>query len=87
MGTLWLASGSPLERPRREALLEAVRAALEGVPEGVQVAATCPNPQMLVVRGLAPLVEPLATVFQRAWAVLRTQAWGLPNTPPRIWRV
>ena len=87
MGTLWLACGTPLQRARREALLEAVRASLEEAPPGVQVAATCPNPQVLVVRGLAPLVEPLATVFQRAWATLRAQAWGLPGTPPRVWRV
>ena len=86
MGTLWLATGTPLTRERREQLLEAVRALL-GNGRGVQVGATCPNPRMLVVRAVTPLVEPLMALFQQVWATLRTQAWGLNNTPPRIWSV
>ena len=86
MGTLWLASGTPLTRERREHLLEVVRAVL-GDEHGVPVGATCPNPRMLVVRAVAPLVEPLMALFQRVWATLRTEAWGLRNTPPRIWSV
>lgn len=87
LGTLWLACGSPLTRERREHLLDAVRTALEGNPHGVQAGATCPNPQMLVLRALAPLVEPLMALFQRVWASLRAEAWGLPGVAPRIWRV
>lgn len=87
LGTLWFACGSALTRERREHLLEAVRALLDGDRQGVQAGATCPNPQMLVLRGVAPLVEPLMALFQRVWAVLRTEAWGLPAVPPRIWRV
>lgn len=85
-GTLWLASGTPITRERREHLLEAVRAVL-GAEHGVQLGATCPNPRMLVVRAVAPLVEPLMALFQQVWATLRTEAWGLRNTPPRIWKV
>lgn len=86
MGTLWLASGTPLTRERREHLLEAVREVL-GSEHAVPAGATCPNPRMLVVRAVAPLVEPLMAVFQRVWATLRTEAWDLRNTPPRIWKV
>ena len=86
MGTLWLACGTPITRERREHLLEVVRAVLGG-ERGVQVGATCPNPRMLVVRAVAPLVEPLMALFQQVWATLRTEAWGLSNAPPRIWRV
>ncbi|MDT4871789.1 Urease accessory protein UreD [compost metagenome] len=63
------------------------RAALEGEADGVRAGATCPNPQMLVVRAVAPLVEPLMARLQRVWAALRPAAWGLGATPPRIWRV
>lgn len=87
MGTLVLASGSALARDRREALLDAVRRAVADLPPGVPMAATCPHPQVLVVRGLAPLVEPLMAGLQQAWAALRPVAWGLAAQPPRIWRV
>lgn len=86
LGTLWLACGTPITRERREHLLEAVREVL-GEGRGTEVGATCPNPRMLVVRAVAPLVEPLMAKFQRIWATLRTEAWGLGNTPPRIWNV
>ncbi len=87
LGTLLLASGTAFSRERREQLLEVARAALEGEADGVQAGATCPNPQMLVVRAVAPLVEPLMARLQRVWAALRPAAWGLGATPPRIWRV
>jgi urease accessory protein len=87
LGTLWLACGTPLARERRERLLDTVRSLLESDPHGLQAGATCPNPQMLVLRAVAPLVEPLMALFQRVWAGLRTEAWGLTNVPPRIWKV
>lgn len=87
LGTLLLASGTPFSRQRRERLLETVRAALDAAPAGVQAGATCPNPQMLVVRAMAPVVEPLMVGLQRVWGALRPAAWGVGHTPPRIWRV
>jgi urease accessory protein len=87
MGTLVLASGSPFARERREHLLEVVRSVLPGVPAGVAAGATCPHPQVLVVRAVAPLVEPLMTGLQQVWAALRPAAWGLGSVAPRIWRV
>lgn len=87
LGSFWLASGTPLARERREHLLEAVRVALAPGTQGVQAAATCPNDHVLVVRAVAPLVEPLMAVLQNAWAALRPAAWGLTPVQPRIWRV
>ena len=91
LGTLLLASGSAFGRVRQERLLDAARTALaELAPQvkaQVQAGATCPNPQLLVLRAAAPLVEPLMATLQRAWAALRTEAWDLPATAPRIWAV
>lgn len=86
LGSLWLASGQPLGRSRTEALLEAARAVL---PDSgpVRVAATSPNPHMVVVRATAALVEPLMAVFQTVWAPWRSTAWGLGTEAPRIWRI
>jgi urease accessory protein len=87
MGTLLLASGTAFTRERREQLLEVVRAALGGVPAGVVAGATCPHPQVLAVRAVAPLVEPLMAGLQQVWAALRPAAWVLDGTAPRIWQV
>lgn len=87
LGNLVFASGTALHRERREHLLERVRHALVGCSPELHIAATCPNPQMLVVRGLSPLAEPLVAAFQRCWAALREHAWALPHAPPRIWAV
>lgn len=88
MGTLLLAAGAPWGRDRQARLLEAARAAVEALPPGpVRAGVTCPNPQMLVLRAVAPLVEPLMAALQAAWAALRPVAWDLPADPPRIWRV
>lgn len=87
MGTLVLACGSPIERSRREALLEGLRSALPASTDGVPLAVTCPNPHMLVLRALGPLVEPLMARLQQAWAVLRPLAWNLAVQTPRIWGV
>jgi urease accessory protein len=76
-----------LPRDRRERLLEAVRGVLEAEPHGIDAGATCPNPQTLVLRAVSPLVEPLMALFQRVWATLRAEAWGLPSVAPRIWNV
>jgi urease accessory protein len=87
MGTLWLASGNPLGRMRQERLLDAVRTSTNAPPDGVLVGTTCPNPSMLVVRAVAPMVEPLMACLQAAWAALRPAAWELAAPAPRIWRV
>ena len=87
MGTLVFACGSDLARERREVLLAAVREALAGAPTGVRAGATCPNDRMLVVRAMAPLVEPLMAALQGVWHQLRPAAWGLKGDAPRIWRV
>jgi len=87
MGTLLLASGTAFTRERRERLLDVVRAALGNVPAGVMAGATCPHPQVLAVRAVAPLVEPLMAGLQQVWAALRPEAWGVGDTPPRIWNV
>lgn len=87
LGTLWLAHGTAWPDTRREALLDAARAALADAASGVHAGATSPDPRLLVVRALAPQVEPLMATLQRVWASLRVQAWALGGTAPRIWRV
>lgn len=87
LGTLFLACGTEMGVQRRDALLEAVRTALQGHPLAMTTGVTCPNGHVLVVRTLAPLVEPVMDLFKQLWAQLRSQAWNLTPHPPRIWSV
>ncbi len=85
MATLMLASGTPLPRDQREALLESTHALLQSAPEGAMAGVTAPNEHMLVLRGLAPMVEPMMWLWKDVWAHWRSELWGLNGGMPRIW--
>ena len=87
LGTMVLASGLPLARERKERLQEVARTALLHLPANVHAGVTSPNPNMVAIRMLAPVVEPLMAGLQGVWASLREAAWNMGTEPPRIWRV
>lgn len=87
LATLVLATGTPMSAARQAALLEAVRAKIAPHPLAATTGATCPNAHMLVVRVLAPLVEPAMALCQHLRGALREHAWGQAASPPRIWNV
>lgn len=85
LATLFFACGSDIARSRREALLDAARELLAPIAPPVWAGATAPGPRVVVVRVLAPLVEPalqLLKAVRRAW---RPLAWQAPPTEPRGW--
>ncbi|MFT3956746.1 MAG: urease accessory protein UreD [Piscinibacter sp.] len=86
MGTLWFAAGTPLRAARRDALLDAARAACEGHELAGTAGATAPNDAVVLLRALAPRVEPLMELFKAVRNRWRAQAWGLEPLLPRIWR-
>lgn len=85
MGSMILACGTALTRTQREHLLDATRAVLDAHPQGQWCGITAPNPHMLVLRGLAPVVEPLMQLWQQVRVCWRQEHWKLPGTAPRIW--
>ena len=87
LATLVLATGTPMPAARQAALLEAVRANIALHPLAASSGATCPNAHMLVVRVLAPVVEPAMALCQQLRGALRQHAWGQAASPPRIWNV
>lgn len=87
LGTLVLATGTAWPTERREALLAALRQAIDANPLAAHCGATAPNDQLIVVRALAARVEPVMALWQRLWVVWRQQAWQCASAPPRIWRV
>ena len=86
MGTLWFAAGSALPAAHRDALLTAARAAIEGDALQTSAGATAVHDGIVVLRALAPRVEPLMTLLTRVWSTWRELAWQLPACTPRVWR-
>ena len=85
LGTLFFVAGEPIARERREAALDCVRTLIDAHALRATAGATSPHPQVLVVRVLAPLVEPAMQLFKSLRAAWREQLWQLPAVPPRIW--
>ncbi len=85
LGTLWLAAGEPLAAARREALLEAARSACADHELARLAGATAPNDAVVLLRALAPRVEPLMGLFKAVRNAWRHEAWGCEPVLPRIW--
>jgi urease accessory protein len=100
MGTLWFAAGGALPLDRREALLDAARAAVAAQAEverdiastaaaalrATHAGATAVHDGIGVLRALGPRVEPVMALLARAWAAWRQEAWRMPACTPRVWR-
>ncbi|MFN3437754.1 MAG: urease accessory protein UreD [Acidovorax sp.] len=85
MASLFFAAGTPLDRIRRDAALEAARAVIDAHALKATAGATSPNPQMVVLRVLAPQVEPAMQLLKAVRVAWREVMWNLTGAPPRIW--
>ena len=86
LGTLWFAAGTALPAARRETLLATARSAAEGHALQASAGTTATHDGIVVLRVLAPRVEPLMSLLMAAWAGWREAAWQLPACAPRVWR-
>ena len=85
LASLIFASGTPITRQQREALLEGTHALLESATGGVVSGVTSPNENMLILRGVSPVVEPVMMLWKTVWAFWRKELWELQGSTPRIW--
>ena len=85
MASLFFVTGRPLDRARRDTALDAARAVMDAHALKASAGATSPNGQVLVVRALAPQVEPAMQLLQQVRAAWRAALWQLYAEPPRIW--
>jgi len=85
VASLFLVAGSPLARARREAALDLARALCEGSTLAHSSGATSPHPQVIVLRALAPVVEPAMNLLRQVWQGWRQQLWQMTPAMPRIW--
>lgn len=85
VATLFFASGSKLERKRRELALEVAREVMGAHALVNTAGATSPDAQVVVVRVLAPLVEPAMGLLKQVWKSWRRHFWDQAAPSPRIW--
>lgn len=85
IATLFFTAGSKLERQRRQLALDLARQVLEAHPLSGTAGATSPDAQVVVVRVLAPLVEPAMVLLKQVWKVWRQHFWEKDAPSPRIW--
>jgi urease accessory protein len=85
MASLFFVAGSKLERQRRQQVLDCARAIIETHALCASAGATSPDGQIVVVRVLAPLVEPAMGLLKLLWQAWRAHLWQLPAATPRIW--
>ncbi|HYF21113.1 MAG TPA: urease accessory protein UreD [Ramlibacter sp.] len=86
LGTLFFAAGEPIASHRVEQVLDTARQLLDAAPgAAVDAAATSPHPQVIVVRVLAPLVEPAMDLLKLVRAAWRPLLWQREGTPSRLW--
>lgn len=83
--TLFFMSGSKLTRQRRQDALDAARQVIEAHPLCATAGATSPDGQVVLVRVLAPVVEPAMQLLRSVWLAWRSQLWQLNAACPRIW--
>ncbi|MDP3168778.1 MAG: urease accessory protein UreD [Polaromonas sp.] len=85
VATLFFVSGSKLERKRRERALDVAREVMGAHVLVNTAGATSPDAQVVVVRVLAPLVEPAMGLLKQVWKCWRRHFWAQAAPSPRIW--
>lgn len=85
LATMWFACGETLARDRRERALELAREVIGQHGLAADAGATSPADGVVVVRVLAPLVEPAMALLRSIRAAWRPALWDLPAVAPRLW--
>jgi urease accessory protein len=85
MASLFFVSGAPMGKARREALVDMARQLADAGALTESAGATSPHPEIVVLRVLAPVVEPAMQLLRQVWQAWRAELWKLPASSPRIW--
>ncbi len=85
LASLFFVTGSPLARQRRDAALDLTRTLIEGHALAARCGVTSPHDRVIVLRALAPMVEPVMQLWRQVWQLWRGHFWGLSAVAPRIW--
>lgn len=85
IASLFFVAGSKLDRHRRQQALDTARQIIEAHPLSAMAGATSPDGQVVVLRVLAPVVEPAMALLRQVWLAWRSHFWQQAASSPRIW--
>jgi urease accessory protein len=85
LASLIFAAGGKLDKGRQQHALDLARDVIAAHELRGTAGVTSPNGQVIVLRVLAPVVEPAMDLLRRVWAGWRQHFWSLPAPSPRIW--
>ena len=85
IASLFFVAGTALPRARREALLDIARGLAVAHLLAATAGATSPHGEIVVLRVLAPVVEPAMQLLRQVWQAWRAECWQVPANSPRIW--
>jgi urease accessory protein len=85
MASLFFVTGSKLERARKQQALDTAREFIASSELHSSAGVTNPNPQVIVLRVVAPLVEPAMHLLRAVRNAWRQELWQLSTCNPRIW--
>ena len=85
LASLFFIAGTRVERGRRSDALDLARSVIAAHSLRVTAGATSPDGQVIVVRVLAPVVEPAMHLLREVWTAWRQHFWHISQSLPRIW--
>ena len=85
IASLFFVTGSKLDRQRRQQALDSARSIIERHALVNTAGVTSPDPQVVFLRVLAPVVEPAMHLLRQVWQAWRAEMWKLEASFPRIW--
>ena len=85
LATLFFASGTALNRNQIQCALDMARAVIDGHSLCASAGATSPDKKVIVVRALAPVVEPAMDLLRQVRTAWRQHFWEIGPSAPRVW--
>ncbi len=85
LASFFFVTGQPITRERRERALDSARNVIAQHTLAGTAGVTSPHPQVLVVRVLAPVVEPAMALLRTLRNTWRQELWAKTASSPRIW--
>lgn len=85
LSSIFFVTGTPMPRARRDTTLDVARALVDAHSLRDSAGATSPNDRIIVMRVLAPVVEPAMQLLRQVWKAWRAELWQMPGVSPRVW--